>query len=312
MKVLLFLLGVCKWIGIVLLVLLLLFLLLTLVVLLSPLRYRLAGEKEEEISGSFAVSWLFGAVRCEGSYTKADDLQMKLKVLWFTLLGGEPKEKKKRRPKKQPQTEEPQPIFAAENIEPQKPESPPKQPEPRPLAQKTEEPAKTVRQPKTMRRVKLSEIEESPPEEPLFSEEETFFTGETPPEGEKGKILPVLRKIWAIEEKDAIFAALKKLLKRLMKGILPGNLFLKGTVGTGDPATTGYILALAAMLTAKFGNDIQIKGDFTKPTLEDLEIRIKGKIVLGNLLWAVLAFVLTRPVRRLLVKLWKERKKAKE
>ena len=56
MKVLLFLLGVCKWIGIVLLVLLLLLLLLTLVVLLSPLRYRLAGEKEEEISGSFAVS----------------------------------------------------------------------------------------------------------------------------------------------------------------------------------------------------------------------------------------------------------------
>ncbi|MFR5717467.1 MAG: hypothetical protein ACLUD9_01680, partial [Anaerotignum faecicola] len=44
--------------------------------------------------------------------------------------------------------------------------------------------------------------------------------------------------------------------------------------------------------------DIQIKGDFTKATVEDIEIRVKGKIVLGRLLWAVLAFGLTKPVRR--------------
>ena len=32
--------------------------------------------------------------------------------------------------------------------------------------------------------------------------------------------------------------------------------------------------------------------------MEDIEIRVKGKIVLGRLLWAVLAFGLTKPVRR--------------
>ena len=47
------------------------------------------------------------------------------------------------------------------------------------------------------------------------------------------------------------------MLKKLMKGILPGNLFVKATIGTGDPTTTGYVLALAGILTAKFGNDIQ-------------------------------------------------------
>ena len=87
-------------------------------------------------------------------------------------------------------------------------------------------------------------------------------------------------------------------MKRLLKGILPGNFFLKATIGTGDPPTTGYLLGLAGILVAKFGNDIQIKGDFTKATVEDIEIRVKGKIVLGRLLWTVLAFGLTKPVRR--------------
>ena len=157
------------------------------------------------------------------------------------------------------------------------------------------------KQPKTMRRVKLSEIAEKPPE-PEEIEDDAFFTGEEQEKAEepekKEKIPPILKELWSIEDKKQIFKAFGKLLKRLMKGILPGNFFLKATIGTGDPPTTGYLLGLAGILVAKFGNDIQIKGDFTKATVEDIEIRVKGKIVLGRLLWAVLAFGLTKPVRR--------------
>ena len=69
MKALLILLGILKWLGIILLALLVLILLIVLVVMLSPIRYRLAGEKKEEISGTFGVSWLFSAVKADGSYT---------------------------------------------------------------------------------------------------------------------------------------------------------------------------------------------------------------------------------------------------
>ena len=151
------------------------------------------------------------------------------------------------------------------------------------------------------RRVKLSEIAEKPPE-PEEIEDDAFFTGEEQEKAEepekKEKIPPILKELWSIEDKKQIFKAFGKLLKRLLKGILPGNFFLKATIGTGDPPTTGYLLGLAGILVAKFGNDIQIKGDFTKATVEDIEIRVKGKIVLGRLLWAVLAFGLTKPVRR--------------
>ena len=156
--------------------------------------------------------------------------------------------------------------------------------------------------------MKLSEIEEKPPTEDteiiLLDEDDAFFTGEESEEKKK-KIPPIVKEIWSIEDKKDIFKALGRLLKRLIKGILPGDIFVKATVGTGDPTTTGYVLALAGILTAKFGNDIQIRGDFTKATAEDVEVKVKGKIVLGKLVWAVLAFALTKPVRKAIWKMIK-------
>ena len=314
MKVLLILLGILKGIGIVLLALLLLLLLLVLVVLFSPIRYQLAGEQKAELSGSFGVSWLFGAVKIDGGYTPAESLKLKVKVLWFTLVGGEPKEKKEKKPKKKkaPKKEELKPDLQAAEKNTKQAEKPAeeKKEEPPKTEKKEEKPAEQPKQqrmerkqPKTVRRVKLSEVEEKPPTEDMdiqleFNEDDAFFTGEEAKEEKKEKIPPIVKELWSIEEKKEIFKALGKLLKRLLKGILPGNLFIKGTIGTGDPATTGYVLALAGVLTAKFGNDIQIKGDFTKATAEDMEVRVKGKIVLGKLLWAVLAFGLTKPVRK--------------
>ena len=317
MKALLILLGILKWLGILLLALLILILLIVLVVMLSPIRYRLAGEKKEEISGAFGVSWLFVAVKADGSYTPQEQLKLKVKVLWFTLMGGEEKpEKKKKKPKQAKQKKGPkkepekesvkQPdLQAAEKTEPKKEE--PKTEEPKTAEKpKVKQQRMEEKQPKTVRRVKLSEIEEKPPAEDteivLLDEEEDFFTGEEAEE-KKEKIPPIVKEIWSIEDKKGIFKALGRLLKRLMKGILPGDLFLKATVGTGDPTTTGYVLALAGILTAKFGNDIQIRGDFTKAAAEDIEVSVKGRIVLGKLVWAVLAFVLTKPVRKAIMKM---------
>ena len=312
MKALLILLGIFKWIGIVLLALLLLLLLMVLVVMLSPIKYRLQGEKKAELCGSFGVSWLFGAVKVDGGYTPAEQLKLKVKVLWFTLIGGEEKPKKEKKPKQKKQAkppkkqeEKPDETVAEKKTEPKpelKKEEPPAREKPRVEPQRMAE-----KQPKTIRRVQLSEIEEKPPAEDaenvLLDAEEAFFTGE---EAEKKeKIPPIVKELWSIEDKKGICKALGKLLQRLIKGILPGDLFLKATVGTGDPSTTGYVLALAGVLTAKFGNDIQIRGDFTKATAEDIEVRVRGKIVLGKLVWAMLAFVLAKPVRKALWKMIK-------
>ncbi len=314
---------ICKWIGIVLLAVLLLLLLLVFLVLFSPIKYQVEGEKKDMLGGLFRVSWLLGAIRCRGSYDADNGLKIQLKLLWLTLLGGEPKEKKKKKEKKRkqkaPQEEtapvDAQLIGAREKTAPESEPEPQSTPEPIPQSEPKPEPPKAQsmerRQAKTVRRIKLEEIPE--PEPPLpemeFSEDDdAFFTGEDSGEKTKKGIPPIVLEIIHIEDEKGIFSALGKLLKRLLKGILPGNLSIKGTFGTGDPTTTGYLLAAAGILTARFGNDIQVKGDFSKAAAEDVEIRIKGRIVPAFLLWAVLAFLLTKPVRRALWRLWKARK----
>ncbi len=255
-------------------------------------------------------------------------MKIRLKVLWLTLPGGEPKEKKTKKVKKRkqnaaqeetaPSNTQPAGVSLIGAREKTMPESEPElQSTPEPIPQSAPKPelpkAQNMerRQAKTVRRVKLEEIPE--PEPPLpemeFSEDDdAFFTGEDSGEKTKKGIPPIVLEIIHIEDEKGIFSALGKLLKRLLKGILPGNLSIKGTFGTGDPTTTGYLLAAAGILTARFGNDIQIKGDFSKAAAEDVEIRIKGRIVPAFLLWAVLAFLLTKPVRRALWRLWKARK----
>ena len=315
-----------KWIGIVLLAVLLLLLLLVFLVLFSPINYRVEGEKKNAPGGLFRVSWLLGAIRCRGSYDADNGLKIRLKVLWLTLPGGEPKEKKTKKVKKRkqnaaqeetaPSNTQPAGVSLIGAREKTMLESEPElqsTPEPIPQSAPKPEPPKAQnmerRQAKTVRRVKLEEIPEPPLPEMEFSEDDdAFFTGEDSGEKTKKGIPPIVSEIIHIEDKKGIFSALGKLLKRLLKGILPGNLSIKGTFGTGDPTTTGYLLAAAGILTARFGNDIQIKGDFSKAAAEDVEIRIKGRIVPAFLLWAVLAFLLTKPVRRALWRLWKARK----
>lgn len=215
-------------------------------------------------------------------------------------------------PKKEPPKEE----IRKEEIpkeEPPKAE-PPKEEIPK------EEPKESKKEPNTvrpmqkkqgMRRVRLEDIEEEPTEskaEDIPDDlDEAFFTGEDGDAEEKGEN-PLWKQLLAVEDKKGIAKALWKFIKRMAKGILPGHLIIKGTFGTGDPVWTGYLLAMAGILKGKFGEDLEIKGDFAKATAENIVVRVKGKIVPGYLLYSTLAFALAKPVRRLIMTLWKGRK----
>lgn len=163
-----------------------------------------------------------------------------------------------------------------------------------------------------MRRVRLEDIEEEKPAEPEVEDipddlDDAFFTGEDGDAEEKEEN-PLWKQLLAVEDKKGIAKALWKFIKRMAKGILPGHLIIKGTFGTGDPVWTGYLLAMAGILKGKFGEDLEIKGDFAKATAENIALRVKGKIVPGYLFYSTLAFALAKPVRRLIMTLWKGRK----
>lgn len=192
---------------------------------------------------------------------------------------------------------------------------PPKEEIPKEAPKESKKEPNTVRpmqKKQGMRRVRLEDIEEEKPTEPKAEDipddlDEAFFTGEGE-DTEETKENPLWKQLLAVEDKKGIAKALWKFIKRMAKGILPGHLIIKGTFGTGDPVWTGYLLAMAGILKGKFGEDLEIKGDFAKATAENIVVRVKGKIVPGYLLYSTLAFALAKPVRRLIMTLWKGRK----
>lgn len=216
-------------------------------------------------------------------------------------------------PKKEPPKEE----ILQEEIRKEEvlKEEPPKEEIPKEASEEIKKEPNTVRpmqKKQGMRRVRLEDIEEEKPTEPKAEDfpddlDDAFFTGEDGDAEEKEEN-PLWKQLLAVEDKKGIAKALWKFIKRMAKGILPGHLIIKGTFGTGDPVWTGYLLAMAGILKGKFGEDLEIKGDFAKATAENIVVRVKGKIVPGYLLYSTLAFALAKPVRRLIMTLWKGRK----
>lgn len=213
-------------------------------------------------------------------------------------------------PKKEPPKEE---ILQEEIRKEEIPkEEPPKEEIPKEESKKEPNTVRPMQKKQGMRRVRLEDIEEEKPTEPKAEDipddlDEAFFTGEEG-DAEEAKENPLWKQLLAVEDKKGIAKALWKFIKRMAKGILPGHLIIKGTFGTGDPVWTGYLLAMAGILKGKFGEDLEIKGDFAKATAENIVVRVKGKIVPGYLLYSTLAFALAKPVRRLIMTLWKGRK----
>lgn len=340
------LLFILKCIGILLLALVCLLLLIMLVVLLAPIRYEAGGEKTDAIRADGQVKWLFVQVVARWQMGDKEPF-VDLLIFGKSLLEKKKakaarKKRKKPRPQKEgdliytrekaapPKDTPPRPVMEQEvpkevvKEEVIKEEIPKKEPPKEEIRKEEipkEEPKESKKEPNTvrpmqkkqgMRRVRLEDIEEEKPAEPKAEDipddlDEAFFTGEDGDAEEKGEN-PLWKQLLAVEDKKGIAKALWKFIKRMAKGILPGHLIIKGTFGTGDPVWTGYLLAMAGILKGKFGEDLEIKGDFAKAAAENIVVRVKGKIVPGYLLYSTLAFALAKPVRRLIMTLWKGRK----
>ena len=335
-----------KCIGILLLVLLVFLLLVVLIVLCTPIRYACSAEKTTTYHMQAEVRWLFSRLCLHGE--TGQEWQTEIFLFGKPLDAWKKKKRNKRSSKKKQETMLTVREKTVKNTEKnteskqtpkeiQKPtsdtshhaevsERPPmqKREEPQVVQQKVVE-SETVKQkqpkqpkqskqstqPKQgIRRVKLSEIEEEPPQkEDLWEEDASFFTGEPQETQEKeAEGFSWKKTLLQIEDKKGICKAVIRLLRRLAKGILPHQLAFRGTLGTGDPVMTGYLLAVFGILKGKFGKNLVVRGDFSRMCAEDLSISVKGKIVLGYLCYAMVAFVLTKPVRHLIQILWKGRK----
>ena len=88
-------------------------------------------------------------------------------------------------------------------------------------------------------------------------------------------------------------------LGEIIRHVLPRKLEVFGIVGTGDPASTGQIMAIQGMLYPWHKGNIRLKPDFEEKHIEG-ELHLKGRIRLGTLGICGLRILLNKNVRRLI------------
>lgn len=101
------------------------------------------------------------------------------------------------------------------------------------------------------------------------------------------------------------FSLCKKQVFSLLKSILPKKIKGKLLIGTGDPASTGQVLAVYGMLYPLIGDNIVITPDFEQQIIEG-ELQVKGRITVGRLLKVAIVVFFNKDIRRVIKLLKRE------
>ena len=108
--------------------------------------------------------------------------------------------------------------------------------------------------------------------------------------------LSYYKSIWDREETQRAFRLASAQLSKTMRHVLPRRTDVYAVIGTGDPASTGQILAAQGMLYPWLGDKVHIVPDFEEEHFEG-EFHLRGHIRAGVLGFYVLRLMLDRDVR---------------
>lgn len=294
--------------GILLLLLLIIFLL-----LFVPVRYRITADRKtgelEPFRVQVKVTWLLHMVNVMFSFQK--ELYLRIRIFVFTIFRLPAEEVKKEKHlhfgRKKPVKENAQ--DAAEKAAPEQKED----------------------------KENKSEVKEDT-EENAKEKTQTEETDETEKPEAPGKIKRLWEKIKEISAKiwDAIlniqytikaicdkikniianiqyyldilqsdvfkasFAVSKKQLYRIFKSIRPAKCSINLLAGTGDPASTGQILAVYGILYPLIGNNVSVEADFGEQAILEGSLYMKGKITVFTLVMAGIRIYRDKNIRQLI------------
>lgn len=122
------------------------------------------------------------------------------------------------------------------------------------------------------------------------------------------KIITHIKYYWELlieEENKLLLLRCKKQLKKLFFSIRPTRIETDLLVGTGEPDTTGYFLAIYSMLIPYLGKYNNIRADFDNKVLQG-KILIKGKVTVYIILLCAGRVYFDKQLRVLLKKLKRE------
>lgn len=265
--------------GIILLCLLGLVILLLLLMLFVPVRYKLKGSRtEDDMQADIRVTWLLHVLSVVFSYPKPGVITVR--VFGIKLY---PRKTKPPKETKLPANAEKEQTVQAET------------------APKTDSTLETDKKTDTEK----TDTKETDTEETGQAEKNSSPQQSKAPQKEKqgffhkmrytfqsvyDKIKRLIenyeyyRDILLAKENQLLYGRCKKRLFRVLKSICPKTIQGNLLMGTGEPDTTGYVLAIYGMLLPILGNHIHIEPDFDRAVLTG-RLFVKGRITLFVLLW---------------------------
>lgn len=302
-------LNILKIAGLILLFLILFFLLVLFLILFVPIRYRIRAQRDARtaqeipVDAKIKVTWLLHAVSAAFHYPA--EAYLRVKVLGITSFRSDQKkeDKKKETKKKTPEKE------AAASV--QKPEE--KSAE-ETIRKEEEKPPKAADTSGDEKKIDLNPEQASGG---ASKEEKRTIAGFFGSlfrilRNIKYTILKIYDKIKHIVRNIRYYLAVIKSetfqraykvcstqIVRLLKGILPKK--LEGTlrIGTGDPASTGQVMAVYGILYPLLGDNIAITPDFEEPVIEG-RLNIKGKITVFCILKTAWIIYFNKDLRRVM------------
>ncbi len=290
-------LTVLKIIGIFLLILLGTILFVVVAVLAAPITYDISGEWNQQFTLRGKIRWLYHIL---GISLELQEGNPAVKISLFGRVLGE--EKKKNQPKTSRKKQDSGQKLSSEKQQGsrQKQSSGQKQDaEQKSLSEQNSEQnsrkTEVMAEEKPAEPVKQTKSEAVTPEKTKIDpeEKEEVFSDWDPlldEELEKLEKGQKLHRFAAFLEQESVKRLIRKLWKSICKifgHLRPSVLFLKGRIGMDDPALTGKIMEVAAVLYAFYGEHIQLVSDFEEEVLE-AEFTIKGRIVPGYLIIKIL------------------------
>ncbi|MDO4489794.1 MAG: DUF2953 domain-containing protein [Lachnospiraceae bacterium] len=326
------LLSILAVIGKLLLGILGMILLLLLLILFVPVRYRGRVRKQEkELAAEGTVSWLFRGFSVQVAWEEKK-LSYELRILWIPVLRLLEWIKKKKAEKKKHSVQREETASLENRKEESEPETEMNLPEEKSESEEEKDLLEEKSEPET--EMNLPEEETEPetktpsPEEVLPSGEngkkKTGFTNRIKRLGQvPGKVKRQLQA--ALEKAKSVLTSAEQLKEKVDRGrkllqsrtvreavtvagneliavlrhILPRKLWGEVEYGTGDPGTTGEILAAVAAVYPVLPGELRIRPDFEEAVLNG-DLSLKGRIRLATVLFHGIRMILNRQIRKVI------------
>lgn len=295
------LLTILKILGLFLLAMLGILLLLIVLVLFVPVRYRITLHRKESeeapVTVKLSVTWLLHIVSAVFFYP--EEAYIKVKLLFITVFRSDqpPKEKEKKQKEK----------IQKEEAQKEKTQKKSQEPETQSMAEETSDSLPEEKKEAYRRKEK-----DEPSKKDFFRKLLSIL------KNIKYTIIKICDKIKHIVSNIQYYIDILKSdtfhmawsvcspqVFGLLKSILPKKFVGNIKIGTGDPASTGQVLAAYGILYPLIGNHIEIIPDFEQQILEG-DLFIKGKITFFRLVKTAWIVYFNKDLRHLIKLLKRE------